>query len=143
MVGGLHYDLYSQRCAPGHQCRRPSSFRRILEAVRRSNGSGNQSVEAGQGRPPRLFHYREARGPGIDMLIDQGQSFAAVEIKSGATVAGNFSKSISAFSERMGLVDRPYGVQSYVVFGGEESQNRSPAQWLSWRHVDRIAENEK
>ncbi len=91
-----------------------------------------------KGRRPSFFHYREARGPEIDLVIEQGQNLAVVEIKSGATVAADFFKNISSFSQRMGLIDRPYAIQSYVVFGGEESQNRSLAQVLSWRQVHRI-----
>jgi predicted AAA+ superfamily ATPase len=42
------------------------------------------------GLQPRLFHYREARGAEIDLIIEQGQQLAAVEIKSGATGNGGF-----------------------------------------------------
>jgi uncharacterized protein len=90
------------------------------------------------GLQPRLFHYREARGPEVDLIIEQGQDLAAIEIKSGATVTGNFFKNLDSFSARMELIDRPYTVQSHVVFGGEDSQNRSNVQVSSWQDVHRI-----
>jgi predicted AAA+ superfamily ATPase len=91
-----------------------------------------------RGVQPRFFHYREARGPEVDLIVEQGQNLAAVEIKSGATVSRDFFKKLTNFSSRMGLVDSPRTVQSYVVFGGEESQKRSDAQVLSWRDIHRI-----
>ena len=93
------------------------------------------------GLQPRLFHYREARGPEVDLIIEKGQNLSAVEIKSGATVTRAFFKNLAGFSDRMEQTDKPYTVQSHVVFGGENSQNRSNAQVLSWRHVHRILAN--
>lgn len=94
-----------------------------------------------RGVHPRFFHYREARGPEVDLIVEQGQNLAAVEIKSGATVTMDFFKNLTNFSSRMGLIDKPHTVQSYVVFGGEESQNRSNAQVLPWRQIHRILAN--
>ncbi len=87
---------------------------------------------------PRLFHYREARGPEVDFIIDQGQNLMAVEVKSGATVTRNFLKNLTGFSDRMALTGRPCSVQPHVVFGGEDSQNRSNGPVLSWRRLHRI-----
>jgi hypothetical protein len=87
---------------------------------------------------PRLFHYREARGPEIDLIIEQDQDLAAIEIKSGATLNKSFFNNFSYFSDRMKGADRPHTVRNHVVFGGEESQQRSNAQVLSWRHVQRL-----
>ncbi len=93
-----------------------------------------------KGRQPHLFHYREARGPEIDLIIENGQNLSAVEIKSGATVNRDFFKNLTGFSKRMELPDRAFTVESYVVFGGEKSQNRSNGQVLSWRDTHRILE---
>jgi hypothetical protein len=90
------------------------------------------------GLQPRLFHYREARGPEIDLIIEQDQDLAAIEIKSGATLNKSFFNNFSYFSDRMKGADRPHTVRNHVVFGGEESQQRSNAQVLSWRHVQRL-----
>ena len=93
-----------------------------------------------KGRQPHLFHYREARGPEIDLIIENGQNLSAVEIKSGATVNRDFFKNLNGFSNRMELTDRAFAVESYVVFGGEKSQNRSSGQVFSWRDTHRILE---
>ena len=54
-----------------------------------------------KGMQPNLFHYREARGPEVDLIIEQGRDLAAVEIKSGATVTRDFFKNLTSFSGRM------------------------------------------
>ena len=90
------------------------------------------------GMQPRLFHYREARGPEIDLLIEQGEELEAVEIKSGATTSEDFFKNLKRFSERLQGAGQTHTVRSHVVYGGDDSQQRSYAQVLSWRHVQRV-----
>jgi predicted AAA+ superfamily ATPase len=96
-----------------------------------------------KGLQPRLLHYREARGPEVDLIIEKGQNLAAVEIKSGATVTRDFFKNLDSFTRRMELLDKPYTVQSHVVFGGGDSQSRSDVKVLSWRHIHRILANNR
>jgi len=91
-----------------------------------------------RGQQPGLFHYREARGPEIDLLVERGEELATVEIKSGATINKDFFFNLKRFSDRMRNADRPYTVRSHVVFGGEYSQQRSDSQVLSWRHVQQV-----
>ncbi|MBL0715615.1 MAG: ATP-binding protein [Desulfosarcina sp.] len=93
-----------------------------------------------EGLQPRLFHYREARGPEIDLIIEQGQQLAAVEIKSGATATTDFFKNLKRFSDRMKKAVRTRRIRSHVVYGGDTSQQRSNAQLLSWRHVRKAFE---
>jgi predicted AAA+ superfamily ATPase len=93
---------------------------------------------AHSGLQPRLFHYREARGAEIDLVIEDGEDLVAVEIKSGATVGEDFFKNLGRFVDRLRDADRPRPVRSRIVFGGETSQQRKNAQVLSWRHVKRL-----
>ena len=91
-----------------------------------------------RGLQPRLFHYRETRGPEIDLLIDQGLDLSAVQIKSGATIARDYFKNLRLFSNRMKAAGKPLTVHSHVVFGGENSQQRSDVHVLSWRDAQRV-----
>jgi predicted AAA+ superfamily ATPase len=95
-------------------------------------------ASAHRGLQPRLFHYREARGPEIDLLIEQGQTLSTVEIKSGVTANRDFFENLKRFSDRLRDTQDPRAIQQYVVYGGNDSQNRSGAQVLSWRHVQRL-----
>ena len=90
------------------------------------------------GLQPSLFHYREARGPEIDLLIEHGEDIVAVEIKSGATINKDFFNNLRHFSDHMKGAGKTRPVRSHVVYGGHESQQRSDAQVLSWRHVQRV-----
>lgn len=90
------------------------------------------------GIQPRLFHYREARGLKIDLLIEQGLQLKAVEIKSGATTSPDFFKNLERFSKRPAGMDPSLGIESHLVYGGDESRQRTGTKLISWRDVPRI-----
>jgi hypothetical protein len=90
------------------------------------------------GLQPSLFHYREARGPEVDLLIEHGEELESVEIKSGATTTKDFFKNLKRFSDRMKGAGKKRPIRSHVVYGGDESQQRSDAQVISWRHIQRL-----
>ncbi|MEW6221480.1 MAG: ATP-binding protein [Thermodesulfobacteriota bacterium] len=91
-----------------------------------------------RGWQPDLFHYREARGPEIDLLVGDEGGVTAVEIKSGATVAPDFFTSLDRFSARLADLGRAQPARLRVVYGGDDSQERSRATVLSWRHLQRL-----
>lgn len=93
---------------------------------------------AHRGVSPALYHYRESRGTEIDLIIEQGEGLKAVEIKSGATVSGDFFKNLEVFSGRVRGDSRARSVRGTLVYGGDASQKRSDAQVLSWRHLERL-----
>jgi len=90
------------------------------------------------GVQPRIFHYRETRGIEIDMLIEQPEGMDVVEIKSGATVSGDFFKNLERFSDRLKSTNKKHSLQKYVIYGGDNTQKRSKAQVLSWRDVHQL-----
>lgn len=76
-----------------------------------------------RGREPRLWFFRDSNGLECDLLCETGQGIAAVEIKSGATVAGSFFKSLHTVADLVpGVVSRT------VVYGGIERMERSDAE---------------
>lgn len=93
---------------------------------------------AHRGRRPGMYHYRESRGAEIDLLIEQEEGVDAVEVKSGATVSRDFFRNLEVLSRRMEGDGRTRAVRRHLVYGGDESQQRSAAQVLSWRHLDRL-----
>jgi uncharacterized protein len=92
-----------------------------------------------RGVQPGLFHYRETRGLEIDLLVDRGERLDAIEIKSGATASPDFFKNLQQFPNRLGDAGESRQIGNTVVYGGEESQQRSSARLLSWRDVQRIS----
>jgi len=87
------------------------------------------------GKRPSMFHYRESRGPEIDLLIDQGECLHAIEIKSGATASSNFFKHFQFLPERMKNTGLPSVIKNHVIYGGEDSQQRSQGQLVSWHDL--------
>ena len=92
---------------------------------------------AHRGMQSNLFHYREARGTEIDLLVENSQELGAVEAKSGATVSEDFFKNLKLFTERIKERDRRQ-IQKYVVYSGDMSQKRSQANVVSWKDITKI-----
>ena len=88
-----------------------------------------------RGLQPDMYHYREARGPEIDLLVECGAGIEAVEIKSGATINRDFFKNFQSFSDRLKKAGNERTVRNHVVYGGLDSQQRSDVQVISWRHI--------
>jgi len=88
-----------------------------------------------RGEQPSMFHYRESRGPEIDLLVDKGDCLHAIEMKSGATASPDFFKHFQYLPERMKNTGLPSIIRNHVVYGGEDSQQRSQAQLVSWHDV--------
>jgi predicted AAA+ superfamily ATPase len=86
-----------------------------------------------RGVQPSLFHYREARGLEIDLVIAQGNRLDAVEIKSAATVAPNFFKNLERFKEY--LESSSLTVENHLIYGGDNGMNRNQARVLSWKDI--------
>jgi predicted AAA+ superfamily ATPase len=90
------------------------------------------------GLQPSLFHYREKRGLEIDLLIEQRGGWDAVEIKSGATTTEDFFTNLERFPAHLKDAGKKLHIRSHVVYGGDDSYQRSRAQVLSWRDVQRL-----
>ena len=90
------------------------------------------------GYQPGLYHYREVRGPEIDLVIAQAEALMTVEIKSGATVTKEFFKNLKKFSGRMTGAGKPRPIRNHIVYGGDDSQQRSDAHVLSWRDIQNL-----
>ena len=90
------------------------------------------------GFQPGLYHYREVRGPEIDLVIAQAEALMTVEIKSGATVTRDFFKNLKKFSGRMKGAGKTRPVHNHIVYGGADSQRRSDAHVLSWRDISKL-----
>jgi hypothetical protein len=92
-----------------------------------------------RGLAPAMSFFRDRKGTEVDVLLELGRSWLAVETKSGQTVAEDFFAGLKAF-EALSKSMRPgRGVRDLVVYGGDLAQVRSGAEVLPWRDVDRRA----
>jgi predicted AAA+ superfamily ATPase len=91
-----------------------------------------------RGLSPDLFHYRESRGVEIDVVREEADRLAAIEIKSGATLAADFFRPLHRFAARLESAGEQRQVDRYLVYGGDTAQRRSDAMAVPWRDVPTV-----
>ncbi len=87
------------------------------------------------GLPNNLFFLRDKTGKEIDCLLDNGTSKSMIEIKAGQTINRDFFANLTYFSE----LDPNPKDQKFLVYGGEENQERLGTTVLSWKNLNRIS----
>ena len=83
---------------------------------------------------PRYYFWNAAGRHEIDLLIDRGGRLIPIEIKSGRTINMHFFDGLRYFQTLSGALPS----ESFLVYGGEETQKRSLANVLSWKSLDQI-----
>lgn len=78
-----------------------------------------------RGRSSNLAFFRDSRGLECDLLCRTGDRFAAIEIKSGATVSSDFFSALGRVAELV-----PNVAERAVVYGGSQRQSRSAGEVL-------------
>lgn len=87
-----------------------------------------------RGERPNLYFWRTQSGYEVDLIIDKGLDEYPIEIKAGKTIQPYFFKGLNYFNEVRGT---PVS-HSYLVYGGDEIQQRSKARVLGWNHLDQL-----
>jgi hypothetical protein len=90
-----------------------------------------------RGRRPRLSFYRERSRLEIDLVLEKGADVVLVEIKSARTPSGAFFAAFDRFADTVKDRETPRIAGRVVVYGGDDSQDRSQGRLLSWRDLDR------
>lgn len=86
--------------------------------------------------PHRRPRYRAIRGAGIDLVVGDGAAVRVIEVKSGATTAGDWFDGLTAAADRFaGEVE----VKPTLVYGGERRTTRRGVDVLPWTEVGRLA----
>jgi predicted AAA+ superfamily ATPase len=79
-----------------------------------------------------FYFWRDATGNEIDVLIENGLSLSALEIKSSKTIHTEFFKNLKRFQEIKA------DVIPYLVYGGNEIQYRTDSTVLGFSQMDKI-----
>ena len=79
--------------------------------------------------------FRDSRGLECDLLYETGRGVAAIEIKSGATVASDYFTSLNRVADLL-----PDVSSRTVVYGGAESQSRSDAEVVPFGELSSVLE---
>ncbi len=90
-----------------------------------------------RGKRPHLFFYRERGRLEIDFLLEQGADLVAIEAKAGATPSSSYFSAFPALEQR--LSQRGDGrwrlARRIVLYGGEQSQDRSQGELVAWNDI--------
>jgi len=84
-------------------------------------------MHQGVNRP--CFYFRDQRGREADMVIDRHDRLQVVEVKAGQTVTDDVLR-IASKASRLLSADR--SVESFLVYGGQSSQQRTDVTVLPW-----------
>ena len=87
------------------------------------------------GLPLRMFHYREARGPEVDLLVQGEKYWIALEAKSGATVDASFFAGMEAFSARL---PKGTALLRRLVHGGQDQYRRQGVDVAPWSEIQGV-----
>lgn len=85
-----------------------------------------------------LHHLRETRGVEIDMLVEDGDSLIGVEMKSGATVAGEFTENLIELGRRIERELPHLRYDPRLVYGGEQVQSRGEVRVVPWSQISEL-----
>ncbi|MGA2083348.1 MAG: ATP-binding protein [Holophaga sp.] len=87
------------------------------------------------GLAPDCFHYREAQGPEVDLMVRAGEDWRLVEARSARTVDTTF------FQHLHGLAQRFWGkapAELRLVYGGDAASKRSGVAVIPWRSIQGV-----
>lgn len=85
------------------------------------------------------YFWRDNKGIEIDCLLTGDETVKAVEIKSGTSIHKDFFNNLLHYQKLSGLDSG----QLILIYGGNESHQRSIARVLSWKDIDEIDQTDK
>ena len=98
----------------------------VLEILKHRWNNGNL-------RP--IHFWRDSNGREVDLILDDGPRLLGIEIKSGATFAGDWERELLAWRATVG---QEASARPVVIWGGPESGARKESYALSWKDVERL-----
>ncbi len=84
-----------------------------------------------QGKDPRLFFYRDSHGNEVDLIVQNGNHFIPIEIKSSQTWHSSFLKGIHYFKKLLG--DRVEN--GVVIYGGPTNRTSDDYRLRSYQSL--------
>ena len=87
-----------------------------------------------QGRPADLYFWRDNNGLEADLVFERDGRLQTVEIKSGQTVTTDFIRA----GQRSSTFAGDEALQPWLIYGGEQSYERSGVRVMGWREIPGI-----
>ena len=82
-----------------------------------------------QGLPANLSFWRDRAGHEVDLLIERDNRLWPVEVKAGATITADASRSLLRWLNVAGDA----AAEPAVMYAGEQAQTRNAVRWIPWR----------
>ena len=98
--------------------------------------------DAHRGVRRNLFHYRDAAGHEVDLVLASGSDVTLIEAKSGATVASDFTQAVDRLAHGVRQRAPEARVTTRVVYGGATRQTRGDTLILPWHEIDQVRWND-
>ena len=89
-----------------------------------------------------LFHYRDAAGHEVDLVLASGSDVMLIGAKSGATIAGDFTQAVDRLAQGIRQRSPDARVTTRVVYGGTTRQTRGDTLILPWHEIDQVTWND-
>lgn len=86
------------------------------------------------GRPSNLYFWRDSKGLEIDLVLEQGEQLLPIEIKSGATIAADFTDNLKKWAHLSGNPQQ----QSWLIYGGEQRFTSGTTEIIPWRETGHL-----
>ena len=86
-----------------------------------------------QGKMPNMYFYRDSNQNEIDLIVEQGNTLVAVEIKSSATYSESYFAGINRFAK---LTPRLTG--RYLVYNGQPRSLSESRHAIRFNQIDQI-----
>lgn len=84
---------------------------------------------------PNIYFWQDQHGNEVDCILKKSTKLIPIEIKSGRTINPSFFDGLKYWYELAG----ESSAHGYLIYAGNEDQDRSAAQVISWQNVDEIA----
>jgi len=91
-------------------------------------------THAGLSSPMTFFRSRD--GAEVDIVVPGEASLIAIEAKSGLTVASDYFRGIASLEAVAERLEPPEPVRAFVVYGGDETQERTEGTVVAWSAMD-------
>ena len=96
-------------------------------------------ARAHAGMAPGVHHFRDAKGLEVDLVLEEEGILTATEVKSGATVASDFFRSLERLGEELEAKLPHLTYRPRLVYGGAERQRRSDIDIIPWSAIQELA----
>lgn len=85
-----------------------------------------------KGHAPRLYHYRENRGPEVDLVVQSESGWKLLEVKSGQTVDPSFFKHLTVLAAQFEPLG---GAGQRLVHGGDADRTQQGVRVIPWSAI--------